>query len=153
MFTFTEAVRLGRPAGEVWGWLIDFPNVPRWEDGVLEVRQTSTGLPSIGSTFVTRRVFGGRESVLDCRITDWQDDRSVTMEISGGPLARVFATYAVEPMGEDESLVTYSTEGELRRRFAWLTPLIPMMGRKQIRANIATLERLIRDAAADGSVS
>lgn len=148
MFRFTETVQIDRPRGEVWARLIDFPKVPDWEDGVLEVRQTTPGRPAVGTTFVTRRVFGGRESVLDGRITDWQDGRSVTMEISGGPLVRALIGYAVAPAGDEASLVTYSIEGLPRRRFAWTTPLIPVMGRRLIRSNLATLGRLLADAAA-----
>jgi carbon monoxide dehydrogenase subunit G len=149
MYRFTESVPVDRPATEIWARLIDFPNIPAWEDGVLEVRQTSPGRPGIGTTFFARRVLGGREYDLDCRITDWQDDRSVTMEIRGGPLRRAFVGYAVEPTSESTSLVTYSTEGELRRPFGWLAPLIPVMGRRLIRSNIATLERMIEGAAAE----
>lgn len=152
MFQLTETVLIDRPAAEVWAMLIDFPNVPTWEDGVLEVRQTSPGRPAIGTTLVARRVFGGRETVVDCRIVDWQDDRSVTMEITGGPLRRASVRYAVEPMGDRACRVTYSVQGEVRLLLAWLTPLIPAMGRRLMRSNLATLERLLQDAATDARV-
>ena len=149
MFQLTETVRIDRPAAEVWAMLTDFPNVPTWEDGVLEVRQTSPGRPAIGATFVARRVYGGRETIVDCRITDWQVDRSVTMEIIGGPTRRASVRYAVEPMGDRACRVTYSAQGEMRPLLAWLTPLVPAMGRRLIRSNLATLERLLEAAAPD----
>ena len=79
--------------------LIDFPNVPAWENDVLEVRQTSPGVPAIGTTFVARRLFGGRESLIDCRITGWEDGRSVTMELKGGLISHASVTYAVRGDG------------------------------------------------------
>lgn len=144
----TETVRIARPTAEVWAMLTDFPNVPTWEGGVLEVRQTSPGDPAIGTTFVARRVYGSRETVVDCRIVDWQDDRSVTMEILGGPTRRASVRYAVEPIDDRACRVTYSAQGEMRPLLAWLTPLIPAMGRRLIRSNLATLGRLLEDAAA-----
>ena len=101
MFEIEEAIRIDRPAAEAWAMLIDFPNVPAWEDGVIEVRQTSSGSPSIGTTLLARRAYGPWKTDVDCRITDWQEGRSVTMEIMGGPTRRATTRYAVEPAGDD----------------------------------------------------
>ena len=149
MYAFSETLSIGRCAMDVWTMLIDFPNVPAWEDGVLEVRQTSPGRPALGTTFVARRAFGPWKTLIDCRITDWQEDRLVTMELIGGMVRRASVTYAVEPAGDDACLVTYTTQGELRSLLVWATPLIPTMGRRLIRSNLATLERLLVEAAAN----
>jgi hypothetical protein len=145
MFRLTETRSIDRPVAEVWTVLVDFPNVPRWEDGVLEVRQTSAGRPTLGTTFVARRVFGGRESQVDCRIIEWQDGRAATMEIVGGPVRRASARYLLEPTGDRACRVVYSIEGELQPRLAWLTPLIPFMGRRLVRSNLVRLERLVEE--------
>ncbi len=147
-FDVTETVPIHHSAAEVWAILIDFPNVPNWESGVLEVRQTSPGRPTVGTTFVARRIFGGRESLVDCRILDWQEDRSVTMEIIGGPIRRASVRYTLEPMTDGTCQVTHSTVGQLRPWLAWLTPLMPAAGRRLIRSNLATLERQLDAAAA-----
>jgi carbon monoxide dehydrogenase subunit G len=151
MFRLTEAVRIDRPTAKVWAVLTDFPKVPAWERGVIEVRQTSPGRPGIGTTLAARRVYGGRDTVVDCRIVEWQDDRLVTMEIVGGPTRRTFATYAVEPIDDDACQVTYSVNGEMRPLLAWLTPLIPAMGRRLVRTNLASLKRLIEGETTDGT--
>jgi carbon monoxide dehydrogenase subunit G len=146
MFHVTGTVRIGRPVPDVWAVLTDFPRVPAWERGVLEVRQTSPGHPGPGATLVARRIYAGRETIVDCRIVDWHDNRSVTMEIVGGPTRRTFARYAVEPSGDSGCEVTYSVEGEMRPLLRWLTPLIPMAGRRLVRANLAALKRLMEGA-------
>ena len=153
MFQLTENIRIDRPVAEVWATLIDFPNVPAWENGVLEVRQTSLGRPGLGTALAARRVYGGRESAVDCRIVDWQDERSVTMEIAGGPTRRTFATYAVAPLGDEACQVAYSVKGEMQPLLIWLSPLIPAMGRRLVRANLAALKRLVETAARDPRAS
>ena len=147
MFELEETKAVDRPAAEVWTVLVDFPNVPRWEDGVLEVRQTSPGRPALGTTFIARRVFAGRETSMDCRIIEWQDERWVTMEIKGGPVRRAAVRYLVEATGDRASRVVYSIRGELQPRLAWVTPLIPLMGRRLVRSNLVRLERLVQDGA------
>jgi carbon monoxide dehydrogenase subunit G len=146
MFEIEEAITIGRPAAEAWAMLIDFPNVPAWEDGVLEVRQTSPGPPSVGTTLVARRAYGPWKTDVDCRITDWQDDRSVTMEILGGPTSRATTRYAVEPVGDDACRVTYTGSGQLRSILFWLSPIVPSAGRRLVRGNLASLKRLLEDA-------
>ena len=149
MFQLTETVPIGRPAAEAWAVLTDFPHVPAWERDVLEVRQTSPGSLGVGTTLAARRVYAGRETVVECRIVDWQDGRSVTMEISGGPTRRTVACYAVDPVGDEACQVTYSVEGEMRPLLHWLTPLIPVAGRRLVRSNLGALKRLIEGGQAD----
>jgi carbon monoxide dehydrogenase subunit G len=153
MYHFTESVPIDHPAADVWAMLIDFPNVPAWEDGVREVRQTSPGQPALGTTFVARRVFGRRETLIDCQIIGWEADRLVTMELKGGLVRRASVTYAVEPTGLDSCQVTYSTQGEMRTLLVWATPFIPVVGRRLIRGNLATLARLLDQAATDVSAT
>ena len=131
----------------VWRYLIDFPNVPSWEDGVLEVRQTTPGAAGIGTTLVARRVYAGRESLVDCRIVDWQEGRSVTMVIAGGPVRTATICYAVEPTSVDASVVTYTSDVTLRGPLRLLTPLIAPVGRRLVDANLERLERRIAAGA------
>ncbi len=147
VYYLTESVDIDRPSAFVWAMLIDFPNVPAWEKDVLEVRQTSPGLPATGTTFVARRLFGGRESLIDCRITGWEDGHSVTMELTGGVVRRASVTYAVEPRGVASCRVSYAIEGQMRALLAWTTPFIPAIGRRLVRGNLANLARLAEGAA------
>jgi hypothetical protein len=147
MFRVTERVSIARPTAEVWEVLVDFPGVPSWERGVLEVRQISPGLAEVGTTLAARRVYARRATVVDCRIVEWQDGRSVTMEIVGGPTRRTFAMYAVDPISDEGCHVTYSVEGEMRPLLRWLTPLMPVAGRLLVRANLGALKRLIEGGA------
>jgi len=113
---------------------------------VLEVRQTSPGTAGLGSTFVARRRYGPRVSLVDCRITDWQDGRSATMAIQGGPLRTGLVTYAVEPDGAGRCIVTYHAEGELRGAIRLLAPLMPAIGRAQSKRNLERLKRRLEMA-------
>ena len=147
LFRFSETIGVAFPASIVWAAISDFPNVPRWEGGVLEARQTSPGVAGLGTTFVARRRYGGREATVACRIIEWVDGSAATLELVGGPVARATARYAVEPSGPDACLVTYTGAGDLGGPMALLTPLVAVMGRRQIRANVRRLEQLLADAA------
>jgi hypothetical protein len=139
MFRFEGRMPMAAPVASIWARLIDFPAIPTWEGGVLEVRQTSAGLPGIGTELVARRVYGVRESTVDCRITEWEDGHAATMSIRGGPIREAFVRYAVDQGAAGRALVTYSARGEFRGPWRLLTPLVGVMGRRQVRSN---LERL-----------
>ncbi len=123
--------------------LIDFPNVPSWERGVVEVRQVTSGAPGVGTALVARRVYVGRETLIECHITDWEELLGATMSLRGGPLRHASVRYAIEPAGIDQTVVTYTAEGDLRPALQVLTPLIPAMGRAEAKKNLAMLKRLL----------
>lgn len=144
----TETFDIDHPAAVVWAVLVDFPNVPTWENGVLEVRQTSPGTPGVGTTFVARRSYGGRVANVDCRITDWQEGRSATMQLLSGPTSGSWSCYAVEPLGNDASRVTFSADFALPPLVRPLTPLVALMGRRLVRGNLRRLADRVQVIAA-----
>ena len=140
---------MNAPASVIWQRPIDFPGIPTWEGGVLEVcARSRRDRPASGRNWVARRVCGGRESTVDGRITAWDEGRGATMSIRGGPMREAFARYAVEPTPDGRALVTYSAEGEFRDIWRLLTPLVGVMGRNQVRSNLTRLKSQVEGAGA-----
>jgi hypothetical protein len=140
MFRFEGSMLMDAPLEVIWQRLIDFPGIPSWEGGVLEVRQVSPGPPGVGTRLVARRVYAGRESTVDCEITAWDDGQGATMSIRGGPMREAVVRYAVDPAPDGRALVSYSAEGAFRGVWRLLTPLVGMMGRNQVRSNLSRLK-------------
>jgi carbon monoxide dehydrogenase subunit G len=142
-FRFSSSIVIGRHLDDVWMFLIDFPQVASWEQGILEARQTSPGPTGLGTTLLVRRVYFGRKADVQCRITAWDERRGVTMELRGGPLRSASVRYAVEPVGSAHTKVTYTATGELHPALQLLTPLMPALGRSDERKNLANLKILL----------
>ena len=134
---------MDHPASVVWPYLLAFEQVPLWEHGVLEVRQLTPGAPGIGTEILARRIYAGREAQLTGRIVAFVDERSATMSLQGGPLDRVLVEYAVEPIDDGRSVVTYRAQGQLIRPLRFLQPILPAIGRAEARKNLVSLQRLI----------
>ena len=149
-FRFSARIRIDRAPDDVWAFLIDFPRVASWERGVREVRQTSPDPAGVGTTLVVRRVYFGRETLVECRITNWEELQGVTMELRGGPLRRAAVRYAIEPVGNKQTEVIYTAEGELRLALRILTPFMPALGRADEMKNLAKLKQLL-EAASPGN--
>jgi carbon monoxide dehydrogenase subunit G len=151
MFRLHGNMSIDATVESIWQRLIDFPAIPTWEDGVLEVRQVSPGSPGLGTELVARRVYAGRESTVTCRITEWDPGHAATMSIEGGPIRNASVRYAVEPSSDGVALVSYSAEGQFRGGWRLLTPLAGAMGRSQVRSNLARLKAQVEASAAGPS--
>jgi uncharacterized membrane protein len=51
METFANTVTIDRPAEEVFAFLADFENVPRWNYAIDKTRKTSPGPVAVGTTY------------------------------------------------------------------------------------------------------
>jgi hypothetical protein len=134
---------MAQAAATVWEYLIAFEQVPLWEHGVNEVRQVTPGEPVVGTEITARRVYAGRETRLEGQIRSIEPGRSATLALRGGPHIESLVTYAVEPLDEGRSRVTYSATGRLRGPLRLLQPILPAIGRAEARKNLARLERRI----------
>ncbi len=149
MFRFEGSMPMDASVAVIWERLVDFAAIPTWEGGVLEVRQVSVGPPGVGTELVARRVYGGRESTVDCRITEWDDGHAATMSIRGGPILEALVRYAVAAAADGRAMVTYSARGEFRGAWRLLAPLAGVTGRRQVRSNLERLKAQVEIRSAD----
>ncbi|MEO8229466.1 MAG: SRPBCC family protein [Chloroflexota bacterium] len=143
MFELSQSLDIDRPAAQVWPYLVAFEQVPLWEHGVVEVRQVTPGPPDIGTEIFARRIYGGRESDVTGRIVAFEEGRSATMSLRGGPLGEAYVEYVVEPIDDRRSVVTFRARGNLIRPLRFLHPILPALGRAETRKNLAKLKRRI----------
>jgi Polyketide cyclase / dehydrase and lipid transport len=129
-----SSVMIRRAPEEVWSFLEDISNVPKWDRGVAAVRVTSSSPAAIGSEFDTLpypRHEGddlewGRMSY---RVTEWDRvGRSCAVKlINSTGNARFFRTAAwltrVEPAPQGSRVVS-CVDFALRLRYAFLAPVL-----------------------------
>lgn len=76
MFSFENTMLIYRPVKEVFAFLADLSNVPKWNYYVLSVSPTSPEHVSLGSTYHQIR----RDDEQDLRITQLEPNRSLVVE-------------------------------------------------------------------------
>ena len=76
MLEFENTVYIDRPIGEVFSFLSDFENIPKWNYYVLEVRQRSESPIGIGTTY--HQVRKTDEQVF--RITEFEPNHMVVVK-------------------------------------------------------------------------
>jgi uncharacterized membrane protein len=92
MLEFENTIRIDRPVDEVFVFLSDFENIPKWNYYVLEVRQLSDNPVGVGTTYHQLR----KTDEQDLRITEFEPNHMVavkTLPQSSPSFERKFALY------------------------------------------------------------
>ena len=138
-----------RPPAEVWRYLGDLANVPKWDRGVESVRQTSADNPGVGMEFETLAASGPQQGRMAYRITDADPARGCTIELTNSDgNARYFKqarwNFKVHPDGQG-SCVTCAVDFKLRFRYVFLAPMLLTMPRA-IHRDLESLKAAIESA-------
>jgi uncharacterized protein YndB with AHSA1/START domain len=104
---FEGSVVIDRPIGEVFAFLVDGENDPKFSPRVLEIRQTTDGPPAAGTVYAstvkdagmkTKREFEYTEVVAPRRIRWAERSKNLVTANEGG--------YDLEPAGDAQTKVT-----------------------------------------------
>jgi len=139
MYTFSQSIEIERPAEVVWPYLAALEQVGTWEEGVGPIDVLTPRPIRVGTQIAARRNFANAKTRLSGEIREWEEGRTGTMAIRGGPIELALATFSVEPIDANRSRVTYTGEVELRGALRWLSAALPAMGRRQMTANLNRL--------------
>ena len=93
MLEFENIVYIDRPIGEVFAFLSDFENIPKWNYYVLDVKQLSESPIGVGTTYHQVR----KTDEQDFRITEFEPNHTVavkTLPQSSPDFARKFTLNA-----------------------------------------------------------
>lgn len=104
-------VEIEASAEKVWGVLADFGNVSVFNPSVTESHSTTDEANGVGATRHCDLAVGG--ATIEERIVEWNEGSSYTIEIYDGsrnPFAKALGTLAVEPLGDNRSVVAMSLE-------------------------------------------
>ena len=76
MIEFENVVEIDRPVGEVFGFLANLENLPKWNYFVTKVRKISPGPPGVGARYHQERKSDRQE----LSIVEMETDRLLTVE-------------------------------------------------------------------------
>src|SRR2546421_298556 len=87
MITTRVSVQINRPVEEVFAFVADPANFPRWAGALVkESRQTSPGAVGIGTTFRQVNMLMGRRFVSEMRVVAYEPPRRYEYATTSGPI-------------------------------------------------------------------
>jgi hypothetical protein len=141
MDTFHNTVTIARPAQQVFAFLADFGNLPRWNYAIERTWQTSPGPAGVGATYRQMRTIP-RRSEEGFEVTVFEPPTRLAVHGQIGPF-HATTSYLLEPVAGGTRL---TNTVELEPASALLRPLGPLAVprvKNAVARNHATLKRLL----------
>lgn len=135
----TATVDIDRPAAEVFDFVSDFENNPRWQRGMKSCRWTSEPPHGIGSTYDQIARFLGKEIVSSFKVIAHEPGRRVKITSTAGPFP-ITETRVVEHLDNCRSRVSAVVEGDASGFFRLATPLLRLLVQCSARGDYARLK-------------
>jgi uncharacterized protein YndB with AHSA1/START domain len=136
---------INRPVEEVFAFVSNSENLPRWRSTSLEVKKTSTGPLGMGSTFKGRFTFLGRQFDGNVVVTAYELNRVYMSKIAEGPFP-LETGYTLEPV-ENGTHVTFVVEGAPGGFFKLAEPLVVSMAKRAYEADLHNLKDMLEAQA------
>jgi uncharacterized protein YndB with AHSA1/START domain len=140
MATFENTVMIGRPIEEVFGFLSDFENIPRWNYAIVETRKVSEGPVGVGTIYQQVRSVPSR-SEERFEVTAYDPPRQLEIQGQLGPFPSRLS-YALDTVPEG-TRVTNSVELQLRGPGRLLGRVAVPRVRDAVDANLRKLKELL----------
>jgi uncharacterized protein YndB with AHSA1/START domain len=135
---FETSVRIERRVEEVFAYVSEPENFPRWNSAVQTVRKTSSGEEPVGSTYAMTRQLPSGQAKNELEITAYERPRKFAVRTLFGPTPFVYR-YAFSP-SDGGTLVELDAEVELPAVAALAGPLARRTVKKGVDDNFATLK-------------
>jgi uncharacterized protein YndB with AHSA1/START domain len=149
MGTFHLAIDIRRPPADVFAFIAEARNMPRWYEAVREVTKTTPGPAAAGSGYRIARSLPGGPAHNDVEVTEYVLNRTVTLESREGPTPFRYR-YGVEPSrdGATVTLEASISSAGLPGPAAHLDRLATQLFKQGMKQNLYELKRILEAAQA-----
>jgi uncharacterized protein YndB with AHSA1/START domain len=142
---FEASTVINRPIEAVWSFISDPQNAPVWGRRVSDVAITSNGPVGLGTTL--RLTMSG--SKMEARMIRFEPSKTLTIELTSGPVRGSKLTYSVESM---EGRTRLTTDLEMRLSGVWKL-MYPILTRRRIRdreLSVTNMKRILESQTSAG---
>jgi len=127
MIRFENRITIDRPVEDVFKFIANFENVPKWNYFVTDVQSLSDGPVGVGTTFHQIRI----KDRQDYRITEYSPNREVAVETLPGSTPAFERRFTFEARNGNTQLTdTWSLD-------LGLNPLVQKLGKGRVKAAVA----------------
>jgi uncharacterized protein YndB with AHSA1/START domain len=138
---FETSVRIERPVNDVFDYVSDPRNFPRWNSAVQSVRETAPGREGVGATYVMERDLPGGRAENELEIVDLDRPAAFAIRTTSGPTPFTYR-YRFSTEGA-ATLLELNAEVELSGIAGALGPLASRGVKRGVDSNFADLKRIL----------
>lgn len=145
MISQESRLPIARPPAEVFAFVSDMTNAPRWQTGLDEVHRLTPGPLRVGTEHDFVRRFAGREVASRNRFVAFDPGRFVAFEFPEGRITGR-GSYLVEPDGNGGSLLTSHVDLEVRGAMRLAQPALAWVLRRDVRRDDQALTAVLEQS-------
>ena len=142
MIRTATSIEIERPASEVFEFVSEFPNNPKWQRGQVACIWTSDPPLGVGSTYDQHARFLGKDLVNRFEVVELDPGSRVKLTSRGGTFPLTI-TRTVEPLGERRCRFTEAVEGDPSGVYRIAEPLLRVMVKRTIARDFPVLKSLL----------
>jgi uncharacterized membrane protein len=135
------SVLVERPADEVFAYITNFENNPKWQSGMQECTFTTEPPLRVGSRYKQVAKFMGQRIESAFEVLEYEPNRMIRFHSTSGTFP-IRIMRSVEPVGT-ATKVTAIIEGEPDGLLKWLTPITRPMMENNIKQDYQRLKQLL----------
>jgi uncharacterized protein YndB with AHSA1/START domain len=144
VIAFETTARIKRPIEDVFSYVSDPLNLPRWNSAVQAVHRRSAGAKGVGSTYLMERQLPTGRAVDELEVVASAPPHTFAIRAPTGPTPFLYR-YQFAP-ANGETVMTLEAEVELTGAATLLPQLARRAIRKGVDDNLATLKRILEAA-------
>ncbi|HYO50545.1 MAG TPA: SRPBCC family protein [Chloroflexia bacterium] len=142
MIEHSVDITINRPVAEVFSWLTNEKNHPRWDSGSVEMKSVTQGPWHAGMTFHEIRKVGGRNTSVRSRIAALEPNHRFEIESLTGPEWHGIWLFSPANSGSGTRLQFRGQLG-FKGLMKVMEPLIGGSFKKQVDTNFAKLKGIL----------
>ena len=142
MISVEVSTVINRPVADVFAFVANFENHPKWETDFQEVKQLTSTPDGVGTTYKCLLKFPGQAATSKFEITEYAVNQKITYEGEPAGPAKPKGRFLFES-AVDGTKITSLPQPEFRGPFKLLESLMAGYIRKNNVAHLANLKRLL----------
>lgn len=142
MIEVTAAIHIERDPADVFAYLADMANNPKWQKGMKACVWTSEPPLRLGSTYDQQASFLGRAIISSFEVVEFVDGERIRIKTTGGTMP-IDVTRTVAPAAAGGADVGAVVRGESAGVFKLAGPLMKAMVGASVRRDYRALKKLL----------
>jgi hypothetical protein len=140
MFSMTENIIINRPLPEVFAFVTDLENDPKYRQDILNAKWTSPGPIQVGRTFEHLLNFMGRQW-FQGRISQYQPNQVIEIQyLTGSVRPTYLITFKSSSTGTN---VTHQSNVQVLGWYRLMEPMMPRIGKARLARDYQYLKQLL----------
>jgi uncharacterized membrane protein len=136
------SVHINRSPEEVFEYLSNFENNPKWQAGMISAKFTSPGPLQVGSTYSQEARFLGRPVLSEFEVIEYEPGRKVKITSTSGTFP-ITVTRFVESGKDGGSRVSALVEGDPSGIYRLAEPILRGMVQRSVQGDYDRLKKVL----------